>query len=140
MLFNELENPKTRNPESKIYRWSIYDNPFLPKAFIDAMVQSHTGGLAERFIYGRFANVGTGSFPFDSSIHVREHSDVKSLKIRYGVDFGWTNPSAIVVIGVDGDDRVWVLNEFYKTQCSAEELIKTLQEFFATYGSGSDLL
>jgi hypothetical protein len=36
VLFNELENPLTKNPESKIYRWSIYDNPFLPKAFIDA--------------------------------------------------------------------------------------------------------
>ena len=29
VLFNELENPLTRNPETKIYRWSIYDNPFF---------------------------------------------------------------------------------------------------------------
>ena len=88
VLFNELENPLTRNKDSKIYRWSIYDNPYLPKSFIQAMVQSHTGGLAERFIYGRFANVGAGSFPFDSAIHVREHPDPKALKIRYGVAFG----------------------------------------------------
>jgi len=37
-------------------------------------VQSHSGGLAERFIYGRFANVAAGSFQFDTSIHVRAPS------------------------------------------------------------------
>ena len=81
VLFNELENPLTKNPESKIYRWSIYDNPFLPKAFIDAIVQSHTGGLAERFVYGRFANVGAGSFPFDTSVHVRDQSDKRLFRM-----------------------------------------------------------
>ena len=137
VLFNELENPLTKNPESKIYRWSIYDNPFLPKAFIDAIVQSHTGGLAERFVYGRFANVGAGSFPFDTSVHVRDQSDKRLFRdVRYGVDFGWTNQSAIVVLAYDYDGRVWALDEFYKTQCSAEELITVLQKFFALYGRG----
>ncbi len=136
VLFNELENPLTRNKESKIYRWSIYDNPYLPKSFIDAMVQSHTGGLAERFIFGRFANVGAGSFPFDSVLHVREHPDPKSLKIRYGVDFGWTNPSAIEVLGFDSDGRVYVLDEFYKTQSSAEDLMHALDNFRRVYGAG----
>lgn len=136
VLYNELENPKTKNPDSKIYRWSIYDNPFLPQSFIDAIVQSHTGGLAERFIYGRFANVGSGSFAFDTSVHVKECPDIKSLKIRYGVDFGWTNPSAIMVDGFDGDDRLWVLDEFYKPQSSAEDLIVALDNFRKIYGAG----
>jgi len=135
-LFNELENPKTRNPESKIYRWSIFDNPFLPKAYIDSMVQSHTGGLAERFIYGRFASVGAGSFAFDSAVHVQERLDFKSLSITYGVDFGWTNPSAIIVEGFDGDGRLWVLDEYYKAQSSAEDLMVALDEFRRKYGSG----
>ena len=136
VLFNELENPATRNPDSRIYRWSIFDNSFLPKAFVDAIVQSHTGGLAERFIFGRFANVGVGSFMFDSVVHVRACLDVKLLKIRYGVDFGWTNPSAIMVDGFDGDGRLWVLDEFYKVQCSAEDLIVALDGFRKIYGSG----
>ncbi len=137
VLFNELENPKTRNIDSKIYRWSIYENPFLSKAFIDAMVQSHTGGFADRFIFGRFANVGAGSFPFNSAVHIQEYPDIKLFReVRYGVDFGWTNPSAIVVEGIDGDDRVWVLDEFYRTHCSAEEIIAALTDFFQKYGVG----
>ncbi|MHA2475329.1 MAG: hypothetical protein ACXAES_19090 [Promethearchaeota archaeon] len=136
VLFNELENPKTRNPDSKIYRWSIFDNPFLPKAFLDAMVQSHKGGFAERFIYGRFANIGEGSFEFDTSVHVKECTNIESLRIRYGVDFGWTNPSAIMVDGFDGDGRLWVLDEFYKSHSSAEDLIIALDGFRKIYGAG----
>ena len=115
-LFNITENPKSASPEMKVYRWSIFDNLTLPKEYIAEILRTHTGGLAERFVYGRFANVGAGSFPFDTSVHVRECPDIKSLKIRYGVDFGWTNPSAIMVDGFDGDGRLWVLDEFYKTQ------------------------
>ena len=63
------------------------------------------------------------SFAFDTALHVREHPDPKALRVRYGVDFGWTNPSAIEVEGLDGDGRLWVLDEFYKTQASAEDLM-----------------
>jgi len=136
VLFNELENPKTRNPDSKIYRWSIYDNPFLPKGFIDAMVQSHTGGLAERFIYGRFANVGTGSFPFDSAVHVRSIDRQFLKEIVYGVDFGWTNPTAIIALGFDSDDRGYAIDEVYKSQMAKEEILANLLEFKRTIGPG----
>ena len=136
VLFNELEDPHLKNPDSRIYRWSIFDNPFLTKDFITAMLQSHTGGLAERFIYGRFANVGTGSFPFDSSLHVRESADARLLNVSYGVDFGWTNPSAIIVNGYDRDDRVYALDEFYHNQTPAETLIAELQAFKTKYGAG----
>jgi hypothetical protein len=67
---------------------------------------------------------------------VRECADVKVLKIRYGVDFGWTNPSAIMVDGFDGDGRLWVLDEFYKVQSSAEDLIVALDGFRKIYAAG----
>jgi hypothetical protein len=127
---------KPQSPPSILLALSIYDNPYLPMSFVDAMVQSHTGGLAERFIYGRFANVGAGSFQFDTAVHVKECPNPKGLRIRYGVDFGWANPSAIVVNGFDGDGRLWVLDEFYKTHSSAEDLIVALEDFRKVYGNG----
>jgi hypothetical protein len=76
-------------------------------------------------------------FPFDTSVHVRDQSDKRLFRdVRYGVDFGWTNQSAIVVLAYDYDGRVWVQDEFYKTQCSAEDLIDALVKFFALYGRG----
>jgi phage terminase large subunit len=81
--------------------------------------------------------VGTGSFPFDSSIHIRENPDKRLFReIRNGVDFGWTNPSAIVVVAYDYDGRVWVLDEFYKNQTSAADLLEKLNEFATLHGKG----
>jgi hypothetical protein len=72
----------------KIYRWSIFDNLTLSKEYVAEILRTHTGGLAERFIFGRFANVDVGSFPFDTSIHVRECPDKRLLEeVRYGVDW-----------------------------------------------------
>ena len=97
----------------------------LSKEYVAEILRTHTGGLAERFIFGRFANVGVGSFPFDTSIHVQECPNKRLLeKVRYGVDWGWTNPSAIICIGYDHDDRVYVLDEFYKSIISKEDLLK----------------
>jgi len=138
VLHKFLEDPRTRNPLSRVYRMSLFDNrENLPAEYVSQVVQAHTGGLAERFIYGRFAAVAEGAFGFDASKHVIdsfERSRVKSW--FYGVDFGWTNPAAIVVIGLDGDSRAYVVDEFYKSMATEEELIQASKEYVQVYGSG----
>lgn len=134
-LYNFFERPSSKDPEAKVYRWSIYDNPALPSEFLRQIERSHHDSLAERFIYGRFAAVGGGSFPFDQNIHVREIQPDKIRKIRIGVDFGWTNPSAIIAVAYDGDGRVWALDEFYKRQAGKEAIVQALTEFKAEYGA-----
>jgi phage terminase large subunit len=37
-----------------------------------------------------------------------------------GVDWGFTNPSAAVVFGLDGDGRAWQLDEFYERHAALE--------------------
>lgn len=138
-LYNFFENPRTRDPESKVYRWSIYDNPRLPKQFLEEVERSHKGALAERFIFGRFATVGTGSFQFDATVNVTEANLADLREFRYGVDFGWTNPTAVPVTGYDGDGRVYVLDELYERQLKTEDLISALKEFAKTYGRGEVL-
>lgn len=136
-LYNATENPETVSPDMKVYRWSIFDNPTLSKNFKDEIVRTHTGGLADRFVYGRFAAVGSGSFPFDTTKHVRELTD-KSLinKMRYGVDFGWSNPSVIVANAFDPDGRGYVVDEFYKSETSDEELAEAALEMQKEWGKG----
>jgi hypothetical protein len=136
-LYNFFENPLIRDPEARVYRWSIYDNPLLPRQFIQEIERSHKGALAERFIHGRFATVGSGSFQFDATIHVKEANRDDLREIRYGIDFGWTNPTAVIVTGVDGDDRVWVLDELYERQLTTERLTEGLTEFVKIYGNGA---
>lgn len=145
-LHRFFEDPKERNPDSRVYRMSIYDNrENLPKGYIENVERRHTGGLADRFIWGRFAAVAEGVFEFDYTVHVFQTEDpgernyVDPSIIRrmvYGVDWGWSSPAAIMAVGLDGDGRAYVLDEFYETMASDEKLIATAREFVETYGRG----
>jgi hypothetical protein len=138
-LYNFFENPATKDPQAKVYRWSIYDNPTLPPEFLRQIERSHHDSLAERFIYGRFATLGVGSIPFDATVNMGEPDPKILREIRYGVDFGWTNPTAVIALGYDGDGRAYVLDELYKTQLSAEQLMAGLKDLVKTYGQGEIL-
>lgn len=137
-LYEFFENPATRSENAAVYRWSITDNQAnLPRGYVDDIKATHHGSLAKRFIEGLFAPAGTGSFDYDSTTH--ELSEVPAGTVRlvvYGVDFGWTNPSAIVAVGFDNDDRAYVLDEFYQNRVQTETLIEEIKEMQRTLGEG----
>ena len=136
-LYEFFEDPEKRNPLSKVYRWSLYDNPHTSLQYKQEIEASHHGSLAKRFIEGRFAPAGTGSFEYDSTIHELKTFDKNAIRnIVYGVDFGWTNPSAVVCVGFDGDDRAYVLDEFYQNRTQTETLIQELKEMQREFGEG----
>ncbi len=136
-LYDFYENPEKRNPDSRVYRWSMLDNSFLPEKYKQEIIATHHGNLAKRFIDGLFAPVGIGSFDYDSVIHERKYVELSTLQsVVYGVNFGWTNPSAIVAVGFDSDGRAYVLDEFYQNRTQTETLISELKEMLAQFGQG----
>lgn len=140
VLHTFFENPKTKNARSKVYRWSIADNPYLPATYIEEIKRSHHGGLAERFVHGRFAAVGAGTIPFDAEIHVLSTIYFDTLKwICYGVDIGWTNPSCILAVAWDNDDRAYVIDEVYSRHLSPEAVMNeafNMVQKWNKYGKG----
>lgn len=134
-LHNFFEG-RDKDPDAKVYRMSIMDNPHLPQEFIDGIKRTHTGGLYDRFVLGLFAAVGSGSFEFDYSIHVQGFEVPELRNIVYGVDFGWTNPSAIVTIALDGDNRAYVVDEFYQNRVSEDTIIAECRRLKEKWGNG----
>jgi hypothetical protein len=136
-LYEFFEDPETRNPLSKVYRWGLWDNPHTSERYKQEIVASHHGSLAKRFIDGKFAPAGTGSFNFDSTIHEIKTVDMNRIRtVVYGVDFGWTNPSCIVAIGFDNDNRAYILDEFYQNRVQTEVLIQEAKLMVDKWGSG----
>jgi|LSQX01.2.fsa_nt_gb hypothetical protein len=137
-LFDVTENPVTCSPGMRVYRWSIFENPTLPKEFLAEVVRTHTGGLADRFVYGRFASVSGGCLSFDSSKHLFELSDRGLIdRVCYGVDFGWSAPSAVVVNVFDSDGRAYAVDEFYKREVTDEELAEAAKDLQKAWGVGT---
>ena len=136
-LYDFYENPEKKNPEAKVYRWGMPANIHLPRKYIDEILATHHGSLASRFVHGLFATAGSGSFSFDSTVHLLKNIPAETVKyVVYGVDFGWTNPSAIVCVGFDGDERAYILDEFYQNRTQTETLIEELREMQVKHGNG----
>jgi len=85
---------------------------------------------------GLFAEVAGGAFDFDYTIHVQGFSLPESRRVVYGVDFGWTNPSAVVAVLLDGDGRAWVAEEVYATRLSEQALITECEILRERWGDG----
>jgi hypothetical protein len=150
------EHPETKNPNCKVYRMSIFDNEQnLPPGYIAEVERGHTGGEYDQFVLGLFAAVEAGDLGFDYAVHVlhdfeaadgeiwlvdEKNEPITTLEaIRsysYGHDFGWTQPAAQVQIGWDGDERAYVLDEFYQKRASDVVLADNLVEWAETDGEG----
>ena len=134
-IHRKFEDPETRLENSQVYRWALDDNKFLTEKYRKSVKASHSGGLYKRFVLGLFAAVAAGSFNFDYSKHVI--SEIPELKyVKYGLDWGWTNPTAIVAIGFDHDSRAYVLDEFYERQARIEDIIQEAQHMQRKHGKG----
>ena len=132
-----FEHPQHRDPEAKIYRMTVMDNTYLPQSYIEAVKRAHSGGLYKRFVEGAFADVIAGSFDFDYAVHVQEFIQPDIRRMVYGVDFGWTNPSAIIAIAFDGDDRAFVVEEIHESRLSEEAIINQCVELKTKWGEGT---
>lgn len=136
---NKLFEGRDRLENSKVYRMSIMDNTHLPAEYIANIKQTHTGGKYDRFVLGKFAAIGGAAFEYDYTVHSQDIKlpDKRTLSIRYGVDFGWTNPSAILAIKIDSDGRAYVLEEVYGRQMSMEQMTAHIHQLYKTHGRGT---
>jgi len=159
-LYDFFENPDddVRNPESQGYRMSLLDNAEnLGAVFIEEMKRTHaTDSLYKQYIEGLFTPLGSGSFLFDYTVHVVDKGEFGGVpyllkqggeplipleaamrKVVFGVDFGWTQPSCVLPVGFDGDDRVYVLDEFYDRRVSPQSLVNECSLMESHYGKGT---
>lgn len=138
-LYKFFIDPKLRTLSSQVYTLTVFGNTHTSNEYKQDIIRGHTGNLADRFIFGKFAPVGVGSFNFDQRIHMLDNIDLNIIRSYVcGCDFGWTNETAVLVLGIDGDGRVYILDEFYRKQTSDEDLVEVCREFNTTYNRNLD--
>ncbi len=126
--------------DSRVYRWDLNANIKLREEWRKEVIASYPpdSGLYKRFVKGLFAEVGGITFAFDGTKHILEQRPRPGFfkTMIYGVDYGWTNPAAIVAIGFDGDGRAYIVDEYYQARESLETQIQEGKRMVADWGSG----
>ncbi len=110
-----LENDPIKGDGYKSFHFSSFDNPYLP---VDELEKAKAEMTEDRFAQEYLADFrkteGLVYKDFSRDKHLF-HDEPKAIEeVFAGVDFGNTNPCAVLTIKRDYDNTYWVTEEFYQ--------------------------
>lgn len=99
-----------------------------------AILDGLTGPLKARLKDGKWVSAeGVVYEDFDYSVHVKEHPGPFKYYVA-ALDEGYTNPAVILVAGVDNDDRLHLVEEFYRRRMLQGDVVAEAGRLCARYG------
>lgn len=131
-----LDNPRV---DLLSIKFTLDDNVFLPKKYVESLKSEFCGVFYDRFILGKWVAAEGRVYESFSSANVLSSKEIESrlaenrlITAAIGVDYGGNgSASAFVLVGADaGFKNLYVLSELYdKRNRSAESLISNFSEF-----------
>lgn len=110
-MFEQLHqhNPALFDPQKQ--EWTVQGQKSI------AILQSLTGIRYKRGYLGLWVSAEGTVYEYDPQVHKIKRSEVPEIVSWYlAIDFGYTNPFACQLWGVDRDGRLYLWNEIYMTK------------------------
>jgi PBSX family phage terminase large subunit len=119
----------------KMFKAVSSDNVYLDKAVLEAWQQSYTGDFAKQELEAEFVSFEGLIYPeFTPEKHGTTIIPNQFTQVIAGVDWGYVHAGVILVLGLDGDGRAWVIEEHYQRQRRIEEWVSVAKEVRQTWG------
>lgn len=97
--------------------YDFWDNPVMSQEYIDALKKKFTGVFFERMVMNKWVSAeGVVYNMFDRRTHIIDKWPDDIDQYILGVDWGYENPLAILLIGIDSDNTYYVLDEIYTSK------------------------
>lgn len=124
-----LKKHTSRPDDYEFFTGSSLDNPHTPEEYKETLMSTLTGAFLEQEVYGKFVGFeGCVYSEFRRDVHVGRYKNKNFKQYIGGIDWGWTNPSACLIIGIDGDNRVYVIEEVYEKRVHTEQFAGIVKE------------
>jgi PBSX family phage terminase large subunit len=132
-----IDSPEVKNKQ--VFQFTLYDNPFLDKDYIESLKREYSGVWQKRYIEGLWV-AGSGTI-YDCFSDENIVTDMKQHIPRFqrlwaACDYGTVNPLAFCVFGLDDDGKtIYQLAEYYydskqhSVQKSDEEYVFAIKDF-----------
>lgn len=115
--FYDLYNLENKDKDYKSFHFTSYDNPHIPKEELDKASEELTEDrFAQEYLADFRKTEGLVYKEFNRERHLYTDTDIRLTEFIAGIDFGFTNPAAVVHIKRDSDNHYWVTEEWYKTK------------------------
>jgi phage terminase large subunit len=110
--------------------WTDYGKAYL------ARLDSLTGPRYQRLRWGKWVSAeGVIYDEWQDAVHVVDRFDIPDAWQRYmSIDFGFTNPMVIQWWAQDGDGRLYLYREIYRTRVLAEDHAKQVKRIIGETG------
>lgn len=100
----------------KTFHFRMEDNPSLTSEFMDSLKKEYQGLWAKRLIEGEWCLAEGAIFPFFSEkYHVIKEPPGYAKESFVGVDIGFSNPTAFVLLSYNDEThpKLWIEDEYY---------------------------
>jgi PBSX family phage terminase large subunit len=127
--FYDLFNLEAKDKDYKSFHFTTYDNPFIPKEEIDKAKEELTEDrFAQEYLADFRKTEGLVYKEFSRDRHVYGEESLPDISETIaGIDFGFTNPCAVITIKKDKDNSYWVEQEWYKTKRTDAQIAEYVQ-------------
>lgn len=106
------------DPSWKSFHYTTYDNPHIPVEEIEEAKRRLTPDrFAQEYMadFRKTEGLVYKEFNRDKHVYSQIPQDIRIIERIAGIDFGFSNPAAVMDIWIDSTDCWWVEGEFYKT-------------------------
>ena len=116
--------------DRKVIKSSSLDNPYLPDDYLESL-KSMPDKLYERFVLGEWVALEKAIYSkFDRDKHIKGRGFGEFTHYMLGVDFGFTNPCALALLGIDGDNNIHLIEEVKKSQLLIGEIVEKAMRYY----------
>ena len=127
-LYKRFLNDKT--DRRKFITTSATDNESnLPKRTMETL-RSLTGTMKERMLEGKWVASDDFVYPNINDCIVEKPIDKNLIKRWYvGLDYGYTNPMAFVLMGQDSDNNFYIQDSYQKSNMLIQDVVERLNKW-----------
>ena len=109
--------------DSELFRISSRDNPVTSADFLDSLASRYTGKWALQYIEGIPQEFEGLIWPGLISAEYEGELPTAWKRVVGGVDWAWTNPSVLLLVGEDVSGGLWVWGEDWDTMRHPEDMV-----------------
>lgn len=129
--FYDLYNKEASDQDYKSFHFTSYDNPYLPEEELEkARTEMTEDRFAQEYLADFRKTEGLVYKEFNRAIHLYDTlPDIFISERLLGIDFGYTNPTAQVLILKDNNGNYYAESEWYQSQQTNDQITETAQSF-----------